>query len=808
MTSSADVIVQAGAGGRSLVRTADSLLRQRVPAAAIALVKSNASPEPPLVGSVASRLSAIVLAGSAYPGLTLNAAVRSGDSRYFVLLPAGYTLNETFLARCEIAFEDDTVAAVAPSVALRTPDGMGELVWTPEDVSDVAILSDTRSTPPVFAVRRESWNSVGGFDETLFGLVEYEFWLRLASARCRVEVFPQRLIARELESASGEEIDDEGRLEYFRAVLDRNRSVVDRGMKELLIKREVRFGQQRRVHRELLAQRDEDLAELDRLRAETSHHRAYLQHHGYESLEWGDLRRVSPVSREWGYDRGIPVDRRYIADFLCTHSSDVHGSVLEVQEDDFTIAYGGRRVTRHDVLDIDASNPRATVLADLRLASELVSDSFDCIILTQTLHVLDDMRDALAECHRILKPGGVLLATFPAASRVCLEYGENGDYWRVTPAGARGLLQSSFAPAEISCDVFGNVLTNTAFLHGLGAGELTDAEFNEADPYFPALTGVRAKKTSGSSRPGGRGVVLLYHRIDATPDVHELGVPPDLFEAHLQWIQSECRVMPLDDLLGTPSDRLPPRAVALTFDDGYVDNLRVAAPLLERFHAPATCFLTTGHLNNHGEYWWDTLERLMLRTSTPARLDMATAGIPLALATATDEERRTAHWHLHGFLVHASLDDRNRAMGMLREWTSDGTPRVRPLLADEVSQLARLSGITIGAHTVNHLALPDNAGTRLTEMNDCQADLRRLTGQPVDLFAYPYGAVDRETAALVRRFWRWGLSCDERMLGDSFDAARVPRLEVKAWSTAEFASRVSRLFDPPPPGRRAFTLVP
>jgi len=93
-------------------------------------------------------------------------------------------------------------------------------------------------------------------------------------------------------------------------------------------------------------------------------------------------------------------------------------------------------------------------------------------------------------------------------------------------------------------------------------------------------------------------------------------------------------------------------------------------------------------------------------------------------------------------------------------------------------------------------------------MNDCQTDLRRLTGQPVDLFAYPYGAVDRETAALVRRFWRWGLSCDERMLGDSFDAARVPRLEVKAWSTAEFSSRISRLFEPPPPGRRAFTLVP
>ena len=77
------------------------------------------------------------------------------------------------------------------------------------------------------------------------------------------------------------------------------------------------------------------------------------------------------------------------------------------------------------------------------------------------------------------------------------------------------------------------------------------------------------------------------------------------------------------------------------------------------------------------------------------------------------------------------------------------------------------------------------------------------------MFAYPYGAMDRECAALVRQSWRWGLSCDERVLADSFDAARVPRLDVKAWSGAEFASRVSRLFAPEAPARRrAFTLAP
>jgi peptidoglycan/xylan/chitin deacetylase (PgdA/CDA1 family) len=118
-----------------------------------------------------------------------------------------------------------------------------------------------------------------------------------------------------------------------------------------------------------------------------------------------------------------------------------------------------------------------------------------------------------------------------------------------------------------------------------------------------------------------------------------------------------------------------------------------------------------------------------------------------------------------------------------------------------------LPGVTIGAHTENHLSLPDNAGTRVAELSQCQAELTRIIGREVDLFAYPYGAVDRETAALVRRTWRWGMSCDDGVLGDSFDAARVPRLDVKAWSAEELGRRVSNLFAPRPLRRRAVTLA-
>jgi peptidoglycan/xylan/chitin deacetylase (PgdA/CDA1 family) len=116
--------------------------------------------------------------------------------------------------------------------------------------------------------------------------------------------------------------------------------------------------------------------------------------------------------------------------------------------------------------------------------------------------------------------------------------------------------------------------------------------------------------------------------------------------------------------------------------------------------------------------------------------------------------------------------------------------------------------MTIGAHTVNHVALPDNRETLQHELNDCRTELSRVTGQPIELCAYPYGAVDRATAAIVRRCWRYGLTCEEQPLGDSFDAARVPRLDVKPWPAAQFAARVSRLFDPEIPFPRAITFEP
>ena len=104
-----------------------------------------------------------------------------------------------------------------------------------------------------------------------------------------------------------------------------------------------------------------------------------------ERWDWGGLRRLEPVSREFGYDRGLPIDRYYIERFLETHRCDVTGRTLEIGDDEYTRRYGGGRATRRDVLHVHARNPAATIVGDLIHAPQMADEIFDCIILTQTL---------------------------------------------------------------------------------------------------------------------------------------------------------------------------------------------------------------------------------------------------------------------------------------------------------------------------------------------------------------------------------------------------------------------------------------
>ena len=212
-------------------------------------------------------------------------------------------------------------------------------------------------------------------------------------------------------------------------------------------------------------------------------------------VEWGDFRQLDPISRQWGGDRGLPVDRYYIEKFLQSRAGDIGGRVLGVGGDVYTRRFGDERVERADVVVGPPGDRSATFVADFADAPQLPSDAFDCIICTQTLQLIAELPAAVATLHRILAPGGVLLATVPGISQLYRDReGRWDDLWRFTEKGFQWLLASTFSPTAGEVEAHGNVLSAVSFLEGLSADELTAAELDHQDPYYPVLIAARAVK--------------------------------------------------------------------------------------------------------------------------------------------------------------------------------------------------------------------------------------------------------------------------------------------------------------------------
>lgn len=196
---------------------------------------------------------------------------------------------------------------------------------------------------------------------------------------------------------------------------------------------------------------------------------------------------VEPVSRQFGFDRGKPIDRHYIEEFLSANAALIRGRVLEVGDSHYTRRFGATRVTQSDVLHLHAA-PGATIVADLADCPQIADAGFDCLILTQTLPFIFDLRAALRNAWRIVRPGGALLITVPGISQLSQFDAQRwGDYWRFTPQGLGRLLAENCPGAAPRITVFGNVRSAAALLDGLAAHELPRPHLDGADADYPLI---------------------------------------------------------------------------------------------------------------------------------------------------------------------------------------------------------------------------------------------------------------------------------------------------------------------------------
>jgi hypothetical protein len=206
------------------------------------------------------------------------------------------------------------------------------------------------------------------------------------------------------------------------------------------------------------------------------------------------LRVHEPVSTQFGLDRGRPVDRFYIERFLEQNRELIRGRVLEVQERTYTDWFG-TGVEQSDVLHAAPDNAEATVVGDLTTGKGIPQSAYDCIILTQTLPFIYDVRAAIHGTRTALRPGGTILATVPGISQISREDMRDwGDWWRFTSASAKRLFEEEYGPDNVETEVHGNLVAACALLYGLAQEELTREELERRQEDYEVIVTVKARR--------------------------------------------------------------------------------------------------------------------------------------------------------------------------------------------------------------------------------------------------------------------------------------------------------------------------
>jgi peptidoglycan/xylan/chitin deacetylase (PgdA/CDA1 family) len=354
-------------------------------------------------------------------------------------------------------------------------------------------------------------------------------------------------------------------------------------------------------------------------------------------------------------------------------------------------------------------------------------------------------------------------------------------------------------------------LADVAALESAIAGERRRAEAlgRRQAVLEEEIAAARAERTSLSaaipsegSKGDACGAILVYHRVSVVGS--EPGGPsvtPADFRAHMAHLAQRYRPLSLEAMVrGLEAGSLPARAVAVTLDDGYLDALEAASPILVDLGVPATFFCLTARLEDEHEMWWDTLDRVLLDGPPAAdSITLTLAGRPRAFATATPEARREAVAAIAEALRAAALDERDRALAEIARWPGTRlAPRAthRVLTGAEIERLARRPGHSVGAHSANHLALPlQTPDVRAREIVACRRRLERRLEREVTALAYPYGAYDEATVEAVRAAgFEAALTVEEGLCRTGDDALRLPRVEVRSSGVEAFAARLGRLF--------------
>jgi len=257
------------------------------------------------------------------------------------------------------------------------------------------------------------------------------------------------------------------------------------------------------------------------------------------------------------------------------------------------------------------------------------------------------------------------------------------------------------------------------------------------------------RSAGGVISPSGdraRLSILMYHRVLRDADPLTGDVDARVFDVQMQALARYFNVLPLSEAAARLGDgTLPARAACVTFDDGYLDNVEIALPILQRHRVPATFFIASGFLDG-GRMFNDTVIEAVRRLEGPS-VDLQPIGLG-TLPVANIAQRRGAIKTVLGHVKYLEPEQRQRVVEQLAHLVRGGLPDDLMMRSDQVRLLSG-AGLEVGAHTVNHPILASiDAQTAQEEIATNKSVLEGLTGRRIGLFAYPNGVPDRDYQAV------------------------------------------------------------
>ncbi|HYO22286.1 MAG TPA: methyltransferase domain-containing protein [Flavisolibacter sp.] len=206
------------------------------------------------------------------------------------------------------------------------------------------------------------------------------------------------------------------------------------------------------------------------------------------------LNDIGPVSRFFGEDRGTPIDRYYIHQFLNSQRPLITGTVLEIADDKYCRMFGND-VSKYEVLYVNSNNPKATIIGDLSQPDTLPEHTIDCFVCTQTFNFIYNFWDAIKGAHHLLKQGGYLLATVAGPCQVSrYDMDRWGDYWRFTTLSAQRSFEAVFGKENVEVDYYGNCLAAVSLVRGIATEEIGSEKLDKKDPDYEVIITIVAKK--------------------------------------------------------------------------------------------------------------------------------------------------------------------------------------------------------------------------------------------------------------------------------------------------------------------------